>query len=318
MKKIVLGALSLLFIATACRDDSDCRPSDPATNLVTPELRTRVSDSESPLTGIVEAYPCQSGSSIYFGNYVNNSLTVFYGFYHIQDGNIFGDNNREISLPVGKYNMVYWGTPKYEEPIHTTPAVIEPGVSIGADLSTLYFELRKNTADTTYIPVYDLVHTNREVTIGQEDLEANMKRAVAGLKVIVKTKNNGIINANITDMKVLIGGIAEKLNLYTAEPENMTKTVKFDLVRSVDNTEMTNAMVMLFPSSPQPLLTLVITLKDGSVHLLSKNLESTLVANTRLTLNIVIGDIFAGGSSGNFTIENWNEASETIEFPVVD
>ena len=52
-------------------------------------------------------------------------------------------------------------------------------------------------------------------------------------------------------MKVLIGGIAEKLNLYTAEPANMTKTVKFDLVRSTDN--------------------------------------------TRLTANIVIGDIFAGG-----------------------
>ncbi|EDV02865.1 hypothetical protein BACCOP_00046 [Phocaeicola coprocola DSM 17136] len=44
-----------------------------------------------------------------------------------------------------------------------------------------------------------------------------------------------------------------------------------------------------------------------------------MVANTRLTVNIVIGDIFAGGgSSGNFTIDNWNESSETIEFPVVD
>ena len=145
-----------------------------------------------------------------------------------------------------------------------------------------------------------------------------MYRVVAGLKVIVKTKNNAVINSNITDIKVLIGGIAEKLNLYTAEPSNMTKTVQFNLVRSTDNTEMSNAMVMLFPSAPNPLLTLVITLKDGSVHTLSKNLVSTLTANTRLTVNIVIGDIFAGGSSGKFTIENWNEANETIEFPVVD
>ena len=228
------------------------------------------------------------------------------------------DNNREVSLPVGKYNIVYWGTPKYEEPIHTTPAIDEPGLSIGSDLSKLYFGLRQYNKDTTYIPVYDLVHTNKEVNIGQEDLEANMERVVAGLKVIVKTKNNAVINSNITDMQVLIGGIAEKINLYTAEPENKTKTVKFDLVRSVDNTEMSNAMVMVFPSAPNPLLTLLITLKDGSVHTLSKNLESTLVANTRLTVNIVIGDIFAGGSSGNFTIDNWNESSETIEFPVVD
>lgn len=239
-------------------------------------------------------------------------------FYNVQDGNIVGDNNREVSLPVGKYNIVYWGTPKYEEPIHTTPAIDEPGLSIGSDLSKLYFGLRQYNKDTTYIPVYDLVHTNKEVNIGQEDLEANMERVVAGLKVIVKTKNNAVINSNITDMQVLIGGIAEKINLYTAEPENKTKTVKFDLVRSVDNTEMSNAMVMVFPSAPNPLLTLLITLKDGSVHTLSKNLESTLVANTRLTVNIVIGDIFAGGSSGNFTIDNWNESSETIEFPVVD
>ena len=32
------------------------------------------------------------------------------------------------------------------------------------------------------------------------------------------------------------------------------KTVKFDLVRSVDNTEMSNAMVMVFPSAPTPCL----------------------------------------------------------------
>ena len=70
--------------------------------------------------------------------------------------------------------------------------------------------MRQYNKDTTYIPVYDLVHTNKEVNIGQEDLEANMKRVVAGLKVIVKTKNNAVINSNITDMQVLIGGIAEK------------------------------------------------------------------------------------------------------------
>lgn len=254
MKKITLGALTLLLITTACRDDSYTLSTESTPNLVTPALHTRVSDSQSPLTGIVEAYPCLQGSSIYFRNYVNNTLSVFYGFYNVQDGNIVGDNNREVSLPAGKYNIVYWGTPKYEEPIHTTPAIDEPGLSIGSDLSKLYFGLRQYNKDTTYIPVYDLVHTNKEVNIGQENLEANMERVVAGLKVIVKTKNNAVINSNITDMQVLIGGIAEKINLYTAEPENKTKTVKFDLVRSVDNTEMSNAMVMVFPSAPTPCL----------------------------------------------------------------
>ena len=93
----------------------------------------------------------------------------------------------------------------------------------------------------------------------------------------------------------------------------MTKTIKFDLKRSEDGTEMSNATVMVFPSSETPPLELLITLKDGSVHKLSRNLNSTLSANTRLTLNIVIGDILSGGSTGDFTIENWNEVSEAGE-----
>lgn len=225
---------------------------------------------------------------------MNNKLSTFYGFYHIQDGSIYGDNNREISLPVGQYNMVYWGTPQYEEPIHTTPAIREPGLSIGSDLSNLYFELRQNSSDTTYIPVFDLVYGRQNVNIGEEDLQANMRRVVAGLKVIVKTQNNGVISSNVESIKVHIGGIAEKLNLYTAEPENKVKTVAFDLVRSVDNTEMSNAMIMLFPSAANPLIQLFITLKDGTVHRLVRNLSSTLEANTRLTLNVVIGNIFQG------------------------
>lgn len=75
MKKITLGAFMLLAITTACRDDSYSLPAKSSTNLVTPALHTRVSDSQSPLTGIVEAYPCVQGSSIYFGNYVNNTLS---------------------------------------------------------------------------------------------------------------------------------------------------------------------------------------------------------------------------------------------------
>lgn len=54
------------------------------------------------------------------------------------------------------------------------------------------------------------------------------------------------------------------------------------------------------------------------MHTLSKSLTSTLSPNTRLTLNIVVGKILPGGDPGNFTIESWNEESETIEFPVVD
>lgn len=319
MKKIIYGAFALSVATVSCTKDNvcDCGGGENG-KLVVPRLTSRVIDNSSPLSGILEAYPCKAGTSLFCGNYVGGKLSSFYGFYHVQDGSIYGDNNRSISLPVGSYNMVYWGTPQYEEPIHTTPAIKEPGVSIGSDLSSLYFELRKNSADTTYIPVFDMVYGRQSVNIGGEDLQADLHRAVAGLKVIVKAENNGVISSNVESIKVHIGGIAEKLNLYTAEPENKTKTVAFDLVRSVDNTEMSNAMIMLFPSTEKPLLQLFVTLKDGTVHRLMRNLSSTLEANTRLTLNVVVGNIFSEGGTGSFTIENWKEATETIEFPVVD
>ena len=147
------------------------------------------------------------------------------------------------------------------------------------------------------------------------DFQASLKRVVAGLKVIVKKEDNGLFGSEIAKMQIFIHDIAEKINFYTAEPENMSKTVKFDLVASADGTSMSNATVMLFPSAATPQLELMITTRDGQTQTLSKNLTSTLSANTRLTLNIIIKDPNPGGSvTGNFSIENWKEASETIEF----
>lgn len=154
MKEIIWGALALSVVAVSCVKD-DCLLDEQKGRLVTPRLESRLADNISPLSGILEAYPCNAGTSIFYGNYVNEQLSTFYGFYHIQDGSIYGENNRLISLPIGRYDMVYWGTPQYEEPIHTTPAIEEPGLSIGSDLSSLFFGLRKNSADTTYIPVFD-------------------------------------------------------------------------------------------------------------------------------------------------------------------
>ena len=135
-------------------------------------------------------------------------------------------------------------------------------------------------------------------------------------KVSVTMNDSSTFSPNIASMEVRIGSIAEKMNYYTAQAENKTKTVKFGLVRSDDGKTMSNATVMLFPSAANPLFELRITMQDGSLHKLSQNLGSTLSANTRLTLNIVMGDIIVGETSGHFTIEEWEEASETIEFPI--
>ena len=317
MKKLVWGVVILLGMLTSCSEEENNSSQDTVMQLISPRVSAMVENetsSYSPLTGVLEAYPCQSQSSTYFGNYVQGKLTPFYGYYIIQDGHVTGDNNRVLNLPEGSYNMVYWGTPKYEEPIYSTPASSEPGLQIGADLSQLYFSLRANT-DGTYMPVFDMVHAIKE-TDTSEDFQASLQRVVAGLKVIVKRKDNGIFDSDILKMQVQIGGIAEKLNVYTAEPENQTKTVQFDLVRSEDGTSMSNATVMLFPSAEHPQLDLLITTQDGKTHRLTKTLETTLSANTRLTLQILLGEVLPSERKGNFTIENWREASETIEFIV--
>ena len=322
MRRVMfLLSFTVLLLAGCSKNDSICDDRGDDNGLVTPELRATVNtldNHQSPMSGVLEVFPCQPNSAIYFGNYVNGSLSPFNGRYYLQDGNIYGDNNLEISLPIGTYNIIYWGTPKYEEPVYSNPAIVEPPLTIGADLSTLSFGLRRNIPDTTYYPVFDLVYAVKPVHIGAESLSADMKRQVAGLKVIVKDKNNGVLSSSIANVKVHIGGIAEKINVYTAAPENQTKTVAFPLVLSADGTQMSNATVMLFPSAVKPLFQLIITLKNGTVKTFKQTLSAPLKANTKLTLTLTLGDIFSEENPGDFTIDNWVEESQIIDVPSLD
>lgn len=157
MKRILFGFLAFLTVMSACSDDhqDDNEPMQvDGRSLVTPGINIRVADQfvQQAFTGILEIYPCNQNLSVYFGNYVNGKLTTFNGYYTIVDGQDYGNNNRDISLPIGTYTMVYWGTPKYEEPIYNKPAVKSPGLTLGANLSDLYFSLRANK-DSTYMPV---------------------------------------------------------------------------------------------------------------------------------------------------------------------
>ena len=325
MKKILLlSAFVAALFASCSKDDSTlfvCGDGDGcADELVSPLLRATVNSPEnpqSPMTGVLEVYPCQDKSSIYYGNYVNNNRTSFPGLYALKDGEIFGDDNRVISLPVGTYNMVYWGTPKYDEPIHNAPQIVSPGLTAGADVSKLYFSLR-SIGDGIYSPVYDLVHAVKTAHIGTDALETSLTRVGSGLKVIVKQSDGSVFIPEIASIKVNIGGIAEKINFYTGEAENLTKTVQFELTRSEDGLTYENSTVMLFPSAENPPLELLITLYDGTEFKLTQNLNTTLSPNTRLTLNISIGKILPDGNPGDFTYDDWNESSENIDFPIVD
>ena len=112
MKKLMLLSLlsTFIFLLVDSDDDSCTTCKEDNGNLVTPDLSVTLSDTQSPMTGVLEAYPCQAGGAIYYGNYIEGKLTPFPGMYYLQNGEIYGDKNREISLPVGTYNMIYWGT----------------------------------------------------------------------------------------------------------------------------------------------------------------------------------------------------------------
>lgn len=319
MKKLAVFAVLVAFMAS-CADDN--LPKVVENNgLISPRLQMDIATTsgQSPMTGILTIMPCKSGTSIYYGNYVNNKLTPFYGYYHVKDGTFYNEaNNRELSLPTGTYNMIYWGTPKYEEPIYANPALKDPVYVIGGDMSKQSFSLFKMGSDTTYYPVFDLVHAVQPTNIGNEDLKASLKRVVTGLKVIIKDKNNGILSSSIDSMVVRITNIAEKLNFYTGAPQGSPCTVAFPLVRSVDGTQMSNATVMLFPSFGEPEFQMSIILKNGNVKSFKQTLNGPLEANSKLTLTLTLGDIFSEESSGEFTIDNWNEENQTIDVPIID
>ena len=316
MKKLVVFAV-LAAIVASCADDNPPQ-IEKSSELVSPRLLMDVSteSGQSPLTGILTIMPCKAGTSIYYGNYINRKLTPFYGYYQVKDGAFYNDGvNRELSLHAGLYNMIYWGTPKYEEPIYAHPLMRDPVYILGEDMSRQHFSLFKMEADTTYYPVFDLVHAVQPANIGSEDLKASLKRVVTGLKVIIKDKNNGILSSSIDSMVVRITNIAGELNFYTAAPQGSPRTVAFPLVRSVDGTQMSNATVMLFPSFGKPEFQMSIILKNGNVKSFKQTLNGPLEANSKLTLTLTLGDIFSEESSGEFTLDNWNEESQTIDVP---
>ena len=236
----------------------------------------------------------------------------------MENGELYdSDSNRALYLPVGNYEMVYWGTPKYEEPIYAYPAVREPAYSIGGDIAQQNFTLLKMSDSDARYPTYDLVFARHLVKVGAEDLDTALKRVVAGLKIILKDKDGKVLSTDIANVEVRVTNIYEKLNAYTAEPHGDPCTVAFPLVRSTDGLQMSNGIVMLFPSIGTPELQLNISLADGRVKHYSQQLEKPLVANNKLTLAVSIGDIFEEETSGSITVDDWNESHDEIDVPVL-
>ena len=318
MKKLLFLALIAMW-AVSCDDDSASNGGE-TPELIAPAFYMDVVTGEGnkPFTGVLSIAPCREGTSLYYGNYVNCNLSPFYGYYFVQDGELYDSkNNCELYLPLGDYEMVYWGTPKYEEPIYANPAVRDPSYHIGGDLSQQDFTLLKMSDNEFYYPTYDLVFARHPVKVGAEDLDAALRRVVAGLKVILKDKDGKVLSTDIANAEVRVSNIYEKLNVYTAEPHGKACTVSFPLVRSSDGLQLSNGIVMLFPSAGTPELQVILTLTDGTTKRFSQQLQQPLKANNKLTLIIGLGDILEEETSGSITVDNWDESHEEINVPVL-
>lgn len=323
MKKLILLLMFLPAAFWSCSndDDDDKKGVDPS-KLITPEFASVSLSSQSPFSGILMVAPAQGDGSIYYGNYnTAGKLSPMHALYTLTTGTIV-HSNIPLRLPAGAYNLVYWGVPvnTAADSTYSLVAANEPAYIIGNDMKQMKYTLRPySKPDTTYYPVFDYVHSVEPLQVGTEKMSTVLTRVTAGLRVTLQDKDGGALNPVIAGARIQVGSIASTLNYYTAEASDFTKTISFPLDKSADGTRMSaNSTVMLFPSGPNPELTILLTLTDGKTKVYRQPLDNTLSAGTRLTLTASIGEIFVEETTSNgFEVTNWKEISENINIPSI-
>ena len=312
MNKMIFPLLAgiTLLLAGCKKDNENGSGTDPG-QVVTPRLVA--SEEEMPFAGALEVFPCRSGTTVYYGNYYKNQLSFYYALYTISEGNVYSAL-RPVTLPIGDYNLIYWGVSQTQGPTYTNGAIHEPGITLNGDLAGQSYRLRKYPgADTTYHPVYDFVFAKQAVDIGAESIAVPLHRVVAGLTVILQKSDNSELDSEIASINVLIGNISEKLDFVTGEPKNPTKTVRFPITVADNNLTAVNPIALVFPSAPNPPLKIVLTLKDGTIRTFRTQLNNTLAANTKLTVTVNMGEILdSETTAGGFEVNKWEEKSETV------
>jgi len=71
-------------------------------------------------------------------------------------------------------------------------------------------------------------------------------------------------------------------------------------------------------NTEKPEFQLTIILKNGNVKSFRQVLSCPLNANAELTLTLSPDDIFSEESSGDLTIDDWNEKNENIDMPIIE
>lgn len=320
MNRLMLTVLAAAALLGSCSKDDDDKTGNNNKDLVSPEILDMTVSSAASFTGGLMVYPCMPDTSIYFGNFsVNGEIVSFNANYTVINGSASSVLN-PVRLPVGDYNFLYWGVMKNSptDSTYDAASITEPGLRRGINLADLSYSLRKSSySDTTYSPVYDFVHAVQPLHVGTDNMEATLDRVVTGLRVAIVNYDGSTMDSSIATCRVLVSSIAGKLNYYTAEPSDFTKTVAFPLTVSGDSLMMSaNSTVMMFPSGDAPELSVVLNLKNGQEKVFRKALAGPLAAGNRLVLKISLGDLYVEeGSSHGFEVKDWDEKTESLDFP---
>lgn len=315
MKKFVLPLL-LVPLFMSCRVDHDycdCHENhDHDHDLGT--IKLNVTQGDRPFDGILDIFSCRDSTFEYVGNYNYNRPSVLNPSCSVNNGSIV-TWGLPLLLPVGEYNIVYWGTYSgtdiYEHSYMTSPAL-----KLGANLDDLYWTLRESSDGDAYIPVLDQVMAVKETEVGGEGIGVDLQRVVAGITVIIQNGDASAFDEEVLSFDVTVGGIAEGINVATAEPRDQTKTVAFNLTMAKDRLSATNKVAMVYPSAPSPQVVITANLANGTSKSYTTNLENSLDANVMQKVTVIVSDILSGDPGGStFSVESWVESSEVIDAP---
>lgn len=311
MKKLLFLVLTAALFIGCSDDDEPCN-----SKLIDASSFIQVTANNKPFDGYLEMFPCNGVNYTYYGNYQNNELTPFYAAYLIAGGSIH-TSIRPLILPVGKYDLLYWGVSNPEDTTLYQESVRSPALSVGKDLiSESWTLVPYSYGDTLYHPVYDFSHVAKQVSIGTENIAVPLQRAVSAILVTLNAAPGQTFDSSIDTIFAYVGNIANELNFCTAAPSDFTKTIRFPLTIAADRKSAKSYITMVFPSAPDPLFTIRIFLKNGEEKKFSKPLSNQLVANNRLSLLLEGNVIFSETtSSSGFEVNHWTESNEEIDLP---
>ncbi len=307
---------SALLVFVGCSNDDECynEANSKLGNLVSPELFVTELNTNIPYSGILDIYPCVSGTSTYYGNYRNGQLSPLNPIYTIASGSI-QNYVRPLLLPVGTYTLLYWGVASAgADGTYDYPASTEPALVLNEDMSSQYYGLRQYSSDTICYPIYDYVFAVKQVDLGSENIAVALQRKTAGINVTLKNEDSSSLATSIDSVRVYVGNLAEKVNVYNGSYENYTKTVMIPL--TISGTQAVNKTAMVLPSDVPPYFRVEIDLKNGETKKYETHLSSILSPGTKLSIIMVSNIIFSETTEGSgFEVSDWTETEETITLP---